>query len=901
MKTDKLLSRAAFSILIIAFCSIFLTCRLFGPKDDPEDQTEDTPSGGVFSWSSPDLPEESIFTMGTVEEESSGTRFVRSASRWAVSADETTGGKALEPDVFTAAYSYIGLVPEDIVLDMAEVGFQAYRRGSGLIDEDTLDHIDTRKIPGYADNANPGDPPAWDGGNPVFEAYVDENSPVTRNHVKNSCFTLYDSTEHGGELKVFDVSSGNTKIEIGELPDDLDISYTGVASQLVYYETALDGYGTVRFYFNDAPPCYAGDVTVKKEGETSWKWAYLKHGDGIDADCFSRTSDDPVYDDVYAPDDPDNPQAEHSWQTYNGFVDLQQADNADESTYSSSYPNLYAFIYDFDMNQYGNGFINGVKRPSPSGSGSYSYLMVSNEIMNTGTGENPDQFTFPHLNLPEMGDIGGYAQHTGNPNTDIPFRDRDGGGESYISGYCDRSGDGEIDNWELEPGDAFVVYHEPDFHAASDDLTHAVYLDRRLDYVGNDLDGDTSNDVLLTREELKKRYGWYSWDSGLYSALYKDGDILYHNRDDYGIILNPLYFALGRMHVYADAPHDTGDGPEYSGSWFDRVISLEVELQLDAELLYEKDMVSRQYGTDGTAVGTNDAEKRFLSYIPAWTADAPFSEPLPRPADFNDNARDDVVELNHTFSVISNRFKINHHYIHYQDAYTLPPQCSPDPADGPFDENIEVSLAGAANVDDQANVVIFYTLNGSEPAVTENADRSVLSAASGSTKKYTESIAVTKSDTPVTLKAVAYERKTWDSDERKERSITKEAVYTFKKPGTTVSFSIQNSSLPNGTPLFAGLFAGSPLDLNAELNPLYSAGGEISGGQAQILVKDVPGGTYYAAVFADTDKSGSMSGGDQIFPKQSGSPAETNTISGSRISVSSASSVNAGSSSWSEY
>ncbi|MCF7944516.1 MAG: hypothetical protein K9L75_03140, partial [Spirochaetia bacterium] len=672
MKTRRLFGTAVFFILLIVFCSTFITCNLFGAKDEPQDETGDEGESGelFFSWSSPDLPEESIFTMGAFDEESES----KAVYRWTAFTDETTGSKALEPDVFTAAYSYIGLVPEDIVLDMAEVGFQADRRGSGLISEDTLDTIDPSNIPGYGSNMTSIDPPTWEGGNPVFEAYVDEDTPVTRNSVKDNCFTLYDSNDHAGELKVFDVTGGESiAITVDDLPDALDTNYTGVASQLVYYQVVLNGYGAVRFYFNDASPYYAGDVTVKKEGETSWKWAYLKHGDGIDADCFSNTSNDPLYDQVNAPteEDPDN------WndQDYIGLADLSDTSNADERSFA--YQELYTFLYDFDMNQYGNGFNNGDKRPF--GSGSYSYLMVSNEIMNIGTDENLNQFTYPHLNLLEMGNIGGYAQYTENPNTDIPFRDRDGGGESYISGYCDRSGDGEIDNWELEPGDAFVVYHEPDFHAASEDLTQVVYLDRRLDYVDNDLDGDMDNDVLLTRKELKKRYGWYSWDSGLYSTLYKDGDILYHNRDEYGIILNPLYFALGRMHVYADAPHDIGDGPEYSDNWFDRVISLEVELQLDAELLYEKDMLDKQYGTDETNVGTNDFEKRFLSYIPAWVADAPFSEPLPRPADFNDNKSDDVVEMNHTLSVISNRFKINHNYIHYSDAYTLPPQCSPDP------------------------------------------------------------------------------------------------------------------------------------------------------------------------------------------------------------------------------
>ncbi len=896
MKTRRLFGIAVFFILLIVFCSTFITCNLFGAKDEPQDETGDEGESGklFFSWSSPDLPEESIFTMGTVEDRTRGRRTALSSSRWTASSESVDGPNEIEPDSFRAAYSYIGIVPDTIVHQMGDIGFQANRRDEAWVGNDEyLKLDDPSRIPGYFGNWHPSTG-TWDT-TPIFEAYVDESSPVTKTAVKAEAFTLYDSAEHDDLLKVFDVSSGTTTIELEELPEDLSVEYLGVASELIYYETVLNGYGSMRFFFNDHPAetdpekqWKAGDVLVKKTGETGWKWAYLQHGDGPDADCFTYTSNDVTYDDVKQPDDPEVPFVDWSWQPYDGKID----------TYEGAGP-WNTYLYDSDLKDFCDGSSTELPQncsKRPSGSGSYSYLMADREVMygNPVQDIQFSEFTAPKLDL--AGGIGGYKVFGSRESHDPADNQAFG---TYVSGYYE---DG--DSFSVEPEKAFIVYHEPDYHLGTEDLTKIAYLDNRLD-----------DSKLLTRKELVRNYGWYAWDSGLYSNLYDDAPIAYGRGGSGGtgggsdpmnpfeysdeLILNPLHFATGRMHVYADALPETGDGPVYSDNWFDRIISMEIELQLDANLRYSTDALDKTYGVDGANVASDDVEKRFLTFIPDWieVEEKPTS-PTPKPYSFN--GADDIIQPPITFTVIPDRFKIRHEYIHYQDAYTLPPQCSPDPADGPFDGDIELSLEAPINAEKE-EVVIFYTLDGSDPVVNENKDRSEVSAASISTEEYTGPITITRVDTPVTVKAVAYQQKSWESDARKNRSIVKEAVYIFKEPGTEVSFLIKNSSLPDETPIFAGLFADATLDLNTELNPLYSAFGTLSEGQTELIVPNVPSGTYYAAVFADADKSGSMSWGDQIYPKQSDSPAKTNTLEGTSISVPTSSSITVVDSNWSEY
>jgi hypothetical protein len=111
--------------------------------------------------------------MGNIENEES-----RGVSRWIASGGDSTN-KHLKPDAFHAAYRYIGLIPETTVADLAAIGFQAYNRGEGVVVADTLKNIDESRIPGYYRNVQPGDPPTWNDGAPVLEAFVDESTTMT--------------------------------------------------------------------------------------------------------------------------------------------------------------------------------------------------------------------------------------------------------------------------------------------------------------------------------------------------------------------------------------------------------------------------------------------------------------------------------------------------------------------------------------------------------------------------------------------------------------------------------------------------------------------------------------------------------------------------------------------------
>lgn len=783
---------------------------------------------------------------------------------------------------------------------MATVGFQAYRRGSGLIEGDTLENIDSNKLPGYYDNAEPGNPPYWENGNPIFESYLDDDTSITREAVKDASFAIYDSDNHGGELKIFDVTDGNTEIILDKLPDDMSVKYTGVASQLVYYQCDIADYGSIRFYFNDHNPYYAGDVVINTG--SGYKWVYLKRGDGIDNECFAHTTNNPNYNDVHSPDDLDNPNGEWSNHSYNGLVDLSATDNANED-YDNSYIDLYTFIFDFDLNSFsGSGVNNGVKRPA--GSDAFSYLMVDNKIMNTGFADGPNQFTYPHLNLNEITDIGGFATYTndGNPKTDIAFKNRPGDLDNgnYVSGYHQINMSGEGDNVEVFiPGNAFVVYHEDDYHADVNDLTHIVYLDARLDYVGLDKDGNSSNDILLSRKDLKKQYGWYAWDSGLYSTIYDDGNIIYTDADAFGIKLNPLYFALGRMNVYAYAPHQaSSNGPTYSDSWFDRIISMQIELQLRADLRYATDSLGKSYGSAGDQVSSGEFAKRFFSFIPDWISTPP-SSPVASPHHFQ--GTDDVNELPYKFMVVPQAFKINHDYVHYSQVYTKPPDCYPSPEDGPFSDNVEVLMKiGQGDMTSK----IFYTKNGSDPVITGDVNNiNTLASGNSSTLIYTSPILLVKGNSPITLTVVGYEKKTNEegSLETKECSLANQAVYTFTKPGSTLTCKINTSAIENETPVFAGLFTNQVVSLDGPLNPIYGTDALITSNKATITIENIPDGTYYLCVIGDVDKNSEMSIGDKIYPLQGTPIVDSHQISAFEITVPATTEVNIAETSWSTY
>jgi len=824
-------------LLLIAAAAAVVTLGCPHTTPDPPKPPIDEQGDG-FSWTSPNTPKESVFSVAELVNADTNSRAV------AVVTDGE--GTLIEPTSFKAAYSYIALVPQSKVQNISDKGLQACWTDSDWLRNDgglCLD--DNSLIPGFWERR---DELPYN----LFEAYLDDTTPVTRDEVKDVSFPLYDSTEQDGALKIFDVTAGTTKLTLeNTLPEDLSVTYCGVAADLIFYEVELEDYGLMRFFFNDHPDTAfsavkAGDVLVHKGSFTTgiedgtgiwWQWAYLKHGDGPDQDCFTDTCDDPRYNQVKAPDplpaDPDN----WDWQDYNGSV-----------TYQETGP-YYAFIYDSGPGDFSKveGQSNSSKRPA--GTGSFSYWMMDNSVFN-GTDLEHDPYTSPRMD--DAVHIGGFKD--ANLNT---FG-------TYASGWYQ-------DELDFEPDDAFLVHHEQDYHLGNEDRTSVVYYDSRQE--------------VLSRDDFLRSYGWYGYDSGLLSNIYDDSIMIFGRAPGGGscggvdplnyydgcpeVILNPLHFAVGRMQVYADAPpgSDSANGPTYTDSWFDRIISLDIQLQLGAALrLTENNTVPSPSGMSGA----EEFEYRFLTFIPDW--DEP-SAPPPRPYSFN--GKDDLHKPPIKFMIIPEHFSIQHNYLHYSDVYTLPPQLKPDPLEGPFDSDLEITITKRGDdVSYNDRMCYFYTLNGDDPIVNEGDPLEKDSLTAGAdTYEYSDldPIAIPRSGGPVTVKVVAYEQKAWNTQEMKKQSIIKEARYTFKEPGHTLELVVQKAA-SDGNGVFAGLFSAEEIDLNYELSPLFHASGTIENGGCNLSIPDIPTGTYYLCVLIDKAGEGEeeLSPGDAVYPAQTG-------------------------------
>ena len=214
----KIASILCISALVVIWV-LLSGCSLFNSDDedppDPKDQI------GAFSWASPDTPKQSSFSVASYAAAESSSRGIT------VTTDDK--GIVIEPSSFLAAYSYIALVPETMVDAIADKGIQVYRDDSDWIrtDGDTFKIDDPSLIPGYYSYRPERDIT-------LFEAFLDEDTPVNRDAVKDVSFPIYDSRENENELKVFDVTSGETKLVLEDsMPDDLSVAYTGVAAELI--------------------------------------------------------------------------------------------------------------------------------------------------------------------------------------------------------------------------------------------------------------------------------------------------------------------------------------------------------------------------------------------------------------------------------------------------------------------------------------------------------------------------------------------------------------------------------------------------------------------------------------------------------------------------------------------
>ena len=816
--------RLGMAVLAAASAIVLTACP---PPDNPDPDPDDDEPNPTFQWLDPDAEESSSLSLTSyqVEEAMAAARFLVG--------DSGEGPLQITPDTFKLAFRYIALVPENAVKAIWNVGLQCYRLTTDRVRGEDAQLTRDDLIPGYnCSNDRYGD-------TPVFEAYLDGSTPqVTDVYVKDLSFPLFDGRGNGS-LRVMDLYAGSDPVMTDSVPRDPSIKYTGVAYEIVYEEVGLAGYGLVRFYLNDDAPYSAGDVVVHKtEWEDGvWKWVYLRHGDGPDGDCLTRTSADPGYAAVMAPDDPENPSGSWSSHPYDGV-----------------YETYYTFLFDdgpmgFYAADPQNGNTNWTLRPS--GTGSYSYWVAVNELMYTGMEAQMMGYTSPHIELDD--NPGGFAY--------VPTGIWAGKADIYeaFGTATDRrvAGVSPVHTPERQCL-AMRVYHEPDYHRGPEDLTQAVYLDAPLEA-----------GWLLTRQELLDEFGRYAWDSGVYSRLYDDSAILYQTPDFSYVWINPLHYQLGRLCVYADAPHDSVS-PSYSDPILDAIIGMNITFELQASLRAVSDAAGRAFGVGGAVIAASDFEKRFLAYVPTWELP---TGPTAIPYSFN--GTDDPVKPPITLTALPTHFRINHQYVRYHDVYSATPRLAPDPLDGPFADPVEVSLrAGHGSLPTR----LYYTLDGSAPAFDAEGNPT------GSTTEYAAPIPVPAAQT-VTVTAVAVEELDDQTGETKEPSAPVVTVYRVAAAGYTLNASVPDSPAATGANFFVGLFGTASVDLSTMQNPLRWAVGKDSGAFASFTVDRIPAGTYYLCVLVDADGDNAPSLGDYVYPAQAGSPLDTGLLAGEAIDM----------------
>lgn len=86
--------------------------------------------------------------------------------------------------------------------------------------------------------------------------------------------------------------------------------------------------------------------------------------------------------------------------------------------------------------------------------------------------------------------------------------------------------------------------------------------------------------------------------------------------------------------------------------------------------------------------------------------------------------------------------------------------------------------------------------------------------------------------------------------------------------------TISSNPAPDGTGVFIGLFRESSLNIDQEINPVYSEFGTLSGGGVTCTFANVDAGTYYLAAIADVDDNMKVSKDDLLYPNQSKSSTD---------------------------
>jgi uncharacterized protein (DUF2141 family) len=865
------------SILTIVIIILFAACPMGGPDPDPD---PDPATEDPFIWSNPKAPDGvSVFDVSALVDSSRAR--VLTIAAWVEGVDDAD--KTITPDNVKVAYRYIAMVPEDIIEDMAIAGFYGHKGSeveSPWNSDDITEYLNDfslSKIPGCNSSHNvtiPFKEENIDGRDISFVGYVDSSTPVTSNDIKtySDNFVIFDGTNgtdsiSDDTLKVFDLAGDALSIEVEEVPS-AGVVYCGVAYELVYYEAEIDEYGLIRHYYNDFEEDFglveAGDMVVNLEishpdynASHEWQWVYLKHGDGPDS--LTGTISTPTvvdkdneslvgYDQVWAPEDQENPSSggDWKWWDYGGVYPYN---------YKGSSYEVPVFMLG-DEEGWGSEGSNSDKQPS--GTAPFLYWMLTNYMMNGDFASDPNLSPTISGEDNNPGGFGNYdPDDDGNPIDSTPIYLGDDDVDSAVI-----SGEPPAPYPEV-PHEAYMVYCETDDHLSEDDVSGLLYSSSRKD-----------DDEIISRQEMADNFGVYAYDSGLITQVYDDSPMVRYIRDGENYALYPtlLDISMGRLCVIGNR-YEVPEGhtmgyvynppdPSSPDALYESIVKVDIKLEIKVNMRFGVDCLGR-FWDGGTAVAESDFPERFMEFIPNytdssaeqnyWGADP--NGPVPAQRGFDGVGMDDP-RLSTELSFVMDRFAIQVDNVRYEDIYSMPPEIRPNPEEGPFSTadfpQVKVNDINVFPVTD--TIDFYYTISTDPDEELSDPDEDSASF------PYPDGYDIGTTDTHIKVIAV---------EEGKEPSKVVDVWYIFEKAGgSALTVTISNNPTPDGTEVFIGLFRENSLNIDQEINPVYSEVGTLSGGGAACTFANVDNGTYYLLAIADVDDNKKVSTDDLLFPDQ---------------------------------
>ena len=247
-----------------------------------------------------------------------------------------------------------------------------------------------------------------------------------------------------------------------------------------------------------------------------------------------------------------------------------------------------------------------------------------------------------------------------------------------------------------------------------------------------------------------------------------------------------------------------------------------------------------------------------------WGADP--NGPVPAQRGFDGVGRDDP-RLNTDLSFRMDRFNLHAQNVRYREIYSMPPEIFPNPEDGPFSTSdfppVKVNDINVFPVTDTIDFYYTISTDPDEELSDPDEDSAVF--------PYPAGYAIGTTDTHIKFIAV---------EEGKEPSKVVDVWYIFEKAGgSALNITISSKpTVPDGTEVFVGLFHESNLNIDQEINPVYSEVGTLSGGGVTCTFANVDDGTYYLLAITDVDDNKKVSTDDLLYPNQDSGRSSTDAF-----------------------